>query len=72
MRTTQLWSEAFEARAAQIRPLVDEKKWRIWRVYLAGCAWAFEHDEVSIYQVICRAAGQPAQGLPWSRRFIYR
>jgi cyclopropane-fatty-acyl-phospholipid synthase len=72
MRTTQLWSEAFEARAAQIRPLVDEKKWRIWRIYLAGCAWAFEHDEVSIYQVICRAAGQPAQGLPWSRRFIYR
>jgi len=72
MRTTQLWSEAFEARAAQIKPLVDERKWRIWRVYLAGCAWAFEHDEVSIYQVICRAAGQPAQGLPWSRRFIYR
>ncbi len=72
MRTTQLWSEAFEARTAQIKPLVDERKWRIWRVYLAGCAWAFEHDEVSIYQVICRAAGQPAQGLPWSRRFIYR
>lgn len=72
MRTTQLWSEAFEARAAQIKPLVDERKWRIWRVYLAGCAWAFEHDEVSIYQVICRAAGQPAQGLPWSRRFMYR
>ncbi|WP_382162591.1 class I SAM-dependent methyltransferase [Hydrogenophaga sp. ANAO-22] len=72
MRTTHLWSEAFEARTAQIKPLVDERKWRIWRVYLAGCAWAFEHDEVSIYQVICRAAGQPAQGLPWSRRFIYR
>lgn len=72
MRTTQLWSEAFEAHTAQIKPLVDEKTWRIWRVYLAGCAWAFEHDEVSIYQVICRAAGQAAQGLPWSRRFIYR
>ncbi|QHE88224.1 SAM-dependent methyltransferase [Hydrogenophaga sp. BPS33] len=71
MRTTQLWSDNFEARTAQIKPLVDEKKWRIWRVYLAGCAWAFEHDEVSIYQVICRAAGQPAQGLPWSRKFIY-
>ncbi len=71
MRTTQLWSQAFEARAARIRPMVSEKTWRIWRIYLAGCAWAFEHDEVSIYQVICRSAGQPAQGLPWSRRFIY-
>ncbi len=72
MRTTQLWSEAFEARAAQIKPLVDEKKWRIWRIYLAGCAWAFEHDEVSIYQVICRAAGRSAHELPWSRRWLYR
>ena len=71
MRTTQLWSEAFETRAARIKPMVSEKTWRIWRIYLAGCAWAFEHDEVSIYQVICRAAGQPAQGLPWSRRFLY-
>jgi cyclopropane-fatty-acyl-phospholipid synthase len=70
-RTTQLWSEAFEARSAQIRPLVDEKRWRIWRIYLAGCAWAFEHDEVAIYQVLCRPAGQSAQGLPWSRRYIY-
>jgi cyclopropane-fatty-acyl-phospholipid synthase len=72
MRTTQLWSEAFEAHTARIKPLVDEKRWRIWRIYLAGCAWAFEHDEVSIYQVICRAAGQPAQDLPWSRGWIYR
>ncbi|MDO9437895.1 cyclopropane-fatty-acyl-phospholipid synthase family protein [Hydrogenophaga sp.] len=72
MRTTQLWSEAFEAHSALIKPLVDEKKWRIWRIYLAGCAWAFEHDEVSIYQVICRAAGRSSQELPWSRRWLYR
>lgn len=70
-RTTQLWSEAFEAHAAQVRPLVDETRWRIWRIYLAGCAWAFEHDEVALYQVLCRPAGQSAQGLPWSRRWMY-
>jgi len=72
MRTTQLWSDAFEARTEQIKPLVDEKRWRIWRVYLAGCAWAFEHDEVSIYQVLCRPAGENAAALPWSRQWIYR
>jgi cyclopropane-fatty-acyl-phospholipid synthase len=71
MRTTQLWSEAFEARTAQIKPLVDERRWRIWRVYLAGCAWAFEHDEVSIYQVLCRPSGESAARLPWSRQWIY-
>jgi cyclopropane-fatty-acyl-phospholipid synthase len=70
-RTTQLWSEAFEARTEHIKPLVDEKRWRIWRIYLAGCAWAFAHDEVSIYQVLCRPAGQPAEGLPWSRGWMY-
>jgi cyclopropane-fatty-acyl-phospholipid synthase len=70
-RTTALWSEAFEANAERIKPLVDDKRWRIWRIYLAGCAWAFEHDEVAIYQVLCRPAGQSAQGLPWSRRYIY-
>jgi cyclopropane-fatty-acyl-phospholipid synthase len=70
-RTTQLWSDAFEANAERIRPLVDEKRWRIWRIYLAGSAWAFEHDEVAIYQVLCRRAGLTAQGLPWSRRWMY-
>lgn len=70
-RTTQLWSDAFEAQRERIRPLVDEKRWRIWRVYLAGCARAFEMDEVAIYQVLCRPAGQSAQALPWSRRWIY-
>jgi cyclopropane-fatty-acyl-phospholipid synthase len=72
MRTTQLWSEAFEANRERIRPLVDEKRWRIWRIYLAGCAWAFDRDEVAIYQVLCRPAGQRAQDLPWSRDWIYR
>lgn len=70
-RTTELWSQGFEAHADTLRPLVDEKTWRIWRIYLAGCAWAFEHDEVALYQVLCRPAGGSAHGLPWSRRWMY-
>lgn len=70
-RTTRLWSEAYEANAAQIRPQVDEKRWRIWRIYLAGCAWAFENDEVALFQVLCRPAGRSAQEQPWSRRWMY-
>ena len=74
-RTLDLWSEAFEARSegeGGLRSMVDERTWRIWRVYLAGCAWAFEHDEISIYQVLCHRAGESAQGLPWSRGWMYR
>lgn len=70
-RTLTCWSEIFEARAAQIRPLVSERQWRIWRVYLAGCAWAFESDQIALYQVLCRPAGRSASELPWSRGWMY-
>ncbi len=70
-RTMALWSQSFEAGGEKLRAMVDEKRWRIWRVYLAGCQWAFEHDEISLYQVLCRKSGRPARGLPWSRRWMY-
>lgn len=70
-RTCALWSQGFEARADALRGMVDEKTWRIWRVYLAGCARAFEHDEIALYQVLCRPAGRSSQELPWSRRWLY-
>jgi cyclopropane-fatty-acyl-phospholipid synthase len=71
-RTCGLWSERFEAKAAALRAMVDEKTWRIWRVYLAGCAWAFEHDEIALFQVLCRPSGRAASELPWSRGWLYR
>jgi len=70
-RTLQCWSQAFEAKAERLKAMVAEKTWRIWRMYLVGSQWAFEHDEVSIFQVLCRRAGQPAATLPWSRRWMY-
>lgn len=70
-QTLGFWSQAFEANGEKLKAMVDEKRWRIWRVYLAGSQWAFEHDEVSLYQVLCRKAGRQARGLPWSRRWMY-
>nr|WP_180683106.1 cyclopropane-fatty-acyl-phospholipid synthase family protein [Tepidicella baoligensis] len=70
-RTLNCWSASFEAKTDRLRAMVPEKTWRIWRVYLAGCAWAFEHDQVSLFQVLCRRAGRSAQELPWSRRWMY-
>ena len=69
--TLDIWAENFEARAEVAKKLVDDEKFRIWRVYLAGCAYAFENDDVSIYQVVCRKAGRSAQTLAWSRRYMY-
>ena len=70
-RTLQCWSEAFEARTERLQSLVDDKTWRVWRMYLVGSQWAFEHDEIALFQVLCRRAGQPATTLPWSRRWMY-
>jgi cyclopropane-fatty-acyl-phospholipid synthase len=70
-RTLMIWADRFEQQASEARNLVDEEKFRIWRVYLAGCAYAFDNDDVSIYQIVCRKAGRPASELPWSRRYMY-
>jgi cyclopropane-fatty-acyl-phospholipid synthase len=69
--TLNLWVDAFEENSSGIRREVDEKRYRTWRVYLAGCAHAFEHDRMSIYQIVCRKTRQSATKLPWSRRYIY-
>ena len=71
-RTLQCWSEAFEAKGEHLKTLVDDKTWRIWRMYLIGSQWAFEHDDIALFQVLCHRAGQSAQGLPWSRGWMYR
>jgi cyclopropane-fatty-acyl-phospholipid synthase len=70
-RTLQCWSGAVEAKAERLKSLVAEKTWRIWRMYLAGSQWAFDNDEISLFQVLCGRAGQQAASLPWSRRWIY-
>jgi cyclopropane-fatty-acyl-phospholipid synthase len=70
-RTCAIWTENFEAKADQIRRLTDPKRFRIWHVYLAGCTYAFNHDWISLYQVVCGKAGRDPQAIPWSRRYMY-
>ncbi|EGI75422.1 SAM-dependent methyltransferase [Hylemonella gracilis] len=71
MHTTGLWSHTFEASSDRLRSMVPEKTWRIWRIYLAGCQWAFDNDEISLYQVLCGKSGRLSTNLPWSRRWMY-
>ena len=70
-RTLDIWAESYEKYSEEIRAMVGEKRYRIWRVYLAGCAHAFQVDDVSIYQIICQKAGRDAKSIPWSRGYIY-
>ena len=70
-RTCAIWADNFEAQAEEIRRITDEKRYRIWRVYLAGSAHGFNQDWISLYQVICGKANRHADALPQSRRYIY-
>jgi cyclopropane-fatty-acyl-phospholipid synthase len=71
-QTLTKWADNFEANAEQIRMTTDDKRFRIWRVYLAGCAHAFMQDWISIYQVVCNKAGRHSPALPLSRRYMYQ
>jgi cyclopropane-fatty-acyl-phospholipid synthase len=70
-RTCGIWVDNYEARSSDIKALVDDKRYRIWRVYLAGCQYAFQQDWISLYQVVCGKAGRDTAALPWSRRYMY-
>jgi cyclopropane-fatty-acyl-phospholipid synthase len=70
-KTCGMWADNFEAQADRIKGLVDEKRFRIWRVYLAGCSYGFAEDWMSLNQIVCGKAGRHASALPWSRRHMY-
>ena len=71
-KTCGTWVDNYEANSAAIKATVDDKRYRIWRVYLAGCQYAFQQDWISLYQVVCTKAGRDTSHLPWSRRFMYQ
>ena len=70
-RTCAIWAENFERHAAEVVQLAGQRRYRIWRLYLAGSAYAFDQDWISINQVVCTKAGRTSATLPWSRRYMY-
>lgn len=71
--TMQHWSRRFEQNLDAIRDLVGEKRLRIWRAYLAGCAYGFAHDWIALHQILAVKAGGPgANSLPLTRDYMYR
>jgi cyclopropane-fatty-acyl-phospholipid synthase len=71
-RTLWTWVDRLEAARAAAVAAVGEKTYRIWRIYMAGSAHAFERGWMSIYQVL---AGKPHGGgelaVPPTRDDIY-
>lgn len=70
--TCALWADNFENNTALIKTLVDDRHYRIWRIYLAGCAHAFANDWIALHQIVCGKAGRQAGRLSWSRGYMYK
>lgn len=71
-RTCRLWAgrlrENFPAAAEE----VGEPRARLWLLYLAGCALAFERGTVMINQTLASKRGKGPSPLPPTRRDLYR
>ena len=72
-KTLQHWSQRLEAHLDAARASAGDKRLRIWRIYLAGCAHAFERNWVTIQQVVATKSENPSHNpLPWTREHLYR
>ena len=71
-RTLWQWVDRLEGQRERAITIAGEKIYRIWRIYMAGSAHAFDRGWMSVYQVL---AGKPlADGrlaLPSTRDYIY-
>jgi cyclopropane-fatty-acyl-phospholipid synthase len=71
--TLARWVRRLEAGQARAVALAGEERYRIWRIYMAGCATAFDRNWLSVYQIIggkSDSAGSLAR--PWTRQHQYQ
>jgi cyclopropane-fatty-acyl-phospholipid synthase len=59
VRTAGAWSRNLEARWEDAVRLIGEEGARVWRLYLAGGALAFEQDRMGVDQIL--AIRQPME-----------
>lgn len=71
--TLRHWNRRLAAHEEEAERLVGEETYRIWRIYMAGAAYSFAHERMSIYQSLF--AKPDAHGnahIPRTRRDIYQ
>jgi cyclopropane-fatty-acyl-phospholipid synthase len=57
--TLQHWVARLEANEETARALVGDRTYRIWRLYMAGSAVAFERGNLAVDQLLLADPGRP-------------
>jgi cyclopropane-fatty-acyl-phospholipid synthase len=71
-RTLRHWVSRLEAHYNDARRVVDERTYRVWRLYMAASAHAFDSAMVNVYQaVLGKPDAHGVSGLPWTREDWY-
>lgn len=70
--TCRLWADRLDANRRTAAALAGERRFRIWQMYLAGCAYGFAHGWIDLHQVLaCKTMDGDAGPLPMTRDYIY-
>ncbi len=69
--TLRQWVKALVEKSEQAARLSSEESYRLWKLYMAGCAYFFDAGEINIYQVLVGHVGQPL-ATPLTRDDLYR
>jgi cyclopropane-fatty-acyl-phospholipid synthase len=71
-RTCFEWAKRLEDNRERAMASAGDKRYRIWQIYLAGCAHGFANEWMNIYQVLARKEGVSSNPLPLTREYMYR
>lgn len=70
--TLRHWVNRLEQNYATAVNLVGERNYRIWRLYMTGCALQFEQGKTGIYQILAVRKHSSFPPLPLTRRDLYK
>ena len=70
-RTCLEWAKRLEQNSREAIASAGERRYRIWQVYLAGCAHGFAQEWMNIYQLLARKQGSATNPLPLTRDYMY-
>jgi len=68
--TLRHWVERLEAHRDDALEHVTEAVYRIWRMYMAGCALQFENGEMGVYQILAAKRNRRPVAAPLTRSYM--
>ena len=71
-KTLTQWAHRIDARPEEACAIAGEKRFRIWRVYLAGSAYGFRENWMNIHQMlVCKLGNSAMNPFPMTRDWMY-